>query len=96
MTIQKAFDRFMEEDFENAVDMATKAYWSGSGYSVELFPDGHYRVLWNSNIGNRYDTPGVILGIRPLGDDEWDNDKDCRFYDNAEDYMREAFNDACL
>ena len=93
MTFQKAFDRFMQNDFESAVDSATKASWSGSGYSVELFPDGTYRVLWDAAIGNLYETPGVILGIRALGEDEWDDDESLRFYDNAEDYMREVFED---
>lgn len=86
-----AFDNFMREDFESAVDSATKASWGGSGYSVELFDDGSYRVLWDNNIGNLYDSPGIILGIPALSDDEWDEDESIRFYGNAEDFMKETY-----
>jgi hypothetical protein len=91
MTFQKAFDAFMRDDFESAVDSSTKASWGGSGYSVELFPDGNYRVLSDNQIGNRYDSPGIILGIPTLGDDEWDEDPSIRFYDNAEEYICNYF-----
>jgi hypothetical protein len=89
MTIQAAFDEFMANDFEPAVDSATKASWAGSGYSVEFFDKGNYRVLWNQQIGNSYDSPGLILGIPILNNDEWDEDPLIRFYENA----REEFND---
>jgi hypothetical protein len=55
-------------DFKAGCISATKASWSGSGYSVELFQDGTWRVLWNNEIGNLYKTPGVILGL-PTPDD---------------------------
>ena len=91
MNIQSAFDSFMANDFKAAVDSATKASWAGSGYSVELFDEGNYRILWNQQIGNLYDSPGLILNIPALGDEEWDADSDIRFYDNAEVEIREAF-----
>lgn len=91
MSVIDAFESFMNNDFESACDSATKASWGGSGYSVELFDDGHYRVLWDNQIGNLYDSPGMILGISELGDDEWDDDPSMRFYDNAEEEMREKF-----
>lgn len=91
MSVTEAFESFMANDFESACDSSTKASWGGSGYSVELFEDGHYRVLWDNQIGNLYDSPGLILGIPALGDDDWDEDPSIRFYDNAGEEMREKF-----
>lgn len=91
MSYNTAFDKFMSEAFEDAVNSSTQASWSGSGYSVELFENGSYRVLWNNNIGNLYDSPGVILGVPSLSDEEWDDDSDLRFYDNAEEEIRDNY-----
>lgn len=91
MSVQKAFDSFMAEEFKNAVDSSTKGSWGGSGYSVELFDDATYRVLWDNHIGNLYDSPGLILSIPSLQDGEWDEDPSIRFYDNAEQSIRETF-----
>ena len=60
-------------EFEDAVKSSTTAGFGGSGYSVELFDDGTWRVLWDNQTGNLYMTPGVILGI-PQFDDETVND----------------------
>ncbi len=94
MSISSAFDRFMSEGFESAVDSSTKASWSGGGYSVEIFDDGDYRVLPNNSIGNLYDSPGLLLGVPSLTDDEWDEDETLRYYGNAEDALRECFTEA--
>ena len=91
MSVQQAFESFMANDFESAVDSSTKASWGGSGYSVELFDDGSYRVLWDNQIGNLYDSPGLILSVPVLGSDEWDEDPSIRFYDNAEQAIRDSF-----
>lgn len=91
MSIQAAFDAFMSEAFEGAVDKSTKASWDGSGYSVELFPDGTYRVLWDNQIGDRYSSRGLILSIPALSSDDWNSIRKRRFYDNAEQAMRDAF-----
>lgn len=91
MSISNAFETFMRIDFESACDSSTKASWAGSGYSVELFDDGTYRVLWNQQIGNLYDSPGLILGIPAMTDEEWDEDPSIRYYDNAKEYMKEVF-----
>jgi hypothetical protein len=91
MGVRKAFEKFMAEGFKKAVDSSTKASWGGSGYSVELFDDGHYRVLWDNEIGNLYDSPGLIMSIPYLVDDEWSEDPSMRFYDNAEEEIRENF-----
>ena len=94
MSLQQAFESFMSESFEEACDSSTKASWGGSGYSVELFEDGSYRTLWKNQIGNLYDSDGLILGVPALGEDEWDEDPDIRFYDNAEQEMRDKFEQA--
>lgn len=95
MSLQSAFNQFMATDFESACDSSTQASWGGSHYSVELFEDGHYRVLWANQIGNLYDSPGLILSVPALTDEEWDDE--CishRFYENAEEAMRDAFSEA--
>ena len=94
MSFQSAFALFMANDFEQSCDSSTQASWGGGGYSVELFDDGTYRVLWDNEIGNLYVSDGIILGVPALGDDEWDDDKSIRFYDNAKEYMQTAFSDA--
>lgn len=90
MTLSIAFDSFMAESFESAVDSSTEAAYGGSGYSVELFEDGSYRVLWNNQIGNLYDSEGLIIGIPPLSESDDDIDNG-RFYDNAEQEMKDKF-----
>jgi len=91
MSIKQAFESFMSKSFESAVDSSTKASWGGSGYSVELFDDGTYRVLWDNQIGNLYNSPGLILSVLYLDNEEWDDDPSIRFYDNAEQQMRDVF-----
>jgi hypothetical protein len=74
MSVQQSFESFMKQDFQYAVDQATIASWGGSGYSVELLDGGSYRVLWDSQIGNLYDSPGLILSVPSLTDEEWNED----------------------
>jgi hypothetical protein len=91
MSVQSAFEKFMANDFESAVDSATKASWAGNGYSVEFFGDGTYRVLQNQSLGNLFDSPGVIMGIPSLSDEDWDEDPLIRFYDNAREDFSDCF-----
>lgn len=79
----QAFNNFMRSDFETAVDSSTKASWGGSYYCVELFADGSYRVLWTKQVGNMYVSPGILLPVPALNSEEWDEDPNVRFYDNA-------------
>lgn len=68
--LRKALETFIEsDDFMSGVISATKAGWSGSGYSVELFEDGSHRVLWDNEIGNLYESPGTIVSLPKIGDD---------------------------
>jgi hypothetical protein len=94
MTIQQAFDNFMSSDFKSAVDSSTEASWGGGAYAVELFEDGTYRTMPKSSIGNRYDSPGVILAVPQFDEEEWDDDPDVRSYDNAEECMKGLFEHA--
>ena len=69
--LEEALKKFLESPgFPEAIVSSTQASWGGSGYSVELFVDGSYRVLWDGTIGNLYESPGVILRILPLADEE--------------------------
>jgi hypothetical protein len=94
MTIQQAFDNFMSSDFEATVDSSTAASWGGGAYVVELFEDGAYRTMDKGSVGNLYDSPGLILTVPHLNEEEWDDDSNTHFYDNAEDKIREWFADA--
>lgn len=58
-------------DFELGCTQATRAAWGGSSYKVELFTDGTWRVLWSNEIGNLYSTPGVILSLPTMDDEEY-------------------------
>jgi hypothetical protein len=60
------------EDFLQAILDATEANFNGGGRSVELFDDGSYRALVNNQIGNLYETPGIILGIPVLAEDDYE------------------------
>jgi hypothetical protein len=61
----RALESFLSGgDFAQSVASSVRAGWGGGAYFVELFPDGHYRVLWQ--IGNKYVSPGVILSIPTL------------------------------
>jgi|GEM_PF-2927251 len=86
-----AYKKFKAEAIEEAIASSTRASWGGSGYSVELFPEGHYRILWDNQIGNKYDPLGTIIGIPPCSDDEWDDDELVRFYDNAIEHFESKF-----
>lgn len=58
-------------DFKKGVTASTRAYWDGSGYSVELFEDGTWHNLWDNQTGNLYETPGVILHLPTLDDSDY-------------------------
>ena len=101
--ITKAFESFLNNpaDLEEAILSSTRASWSGSGYSVELFHDGTYRVLWDDSIGNLYCSPGLIIGIPALAKDEYsqedeDGEVDAGaifepFFDAAIERLKEIF-----
>jgi hypothetical protein len=98
MGIQQAFNAFVNGDqFETAVISSTVAGIGGSGYSVELFEDGTFRVLWDNEIGNRYVSPGLILSIPQYDQDtvndiyEYGGDADLSF---ALDEIRAQMNEA--
>lgn len=102
MTIAQALDSFISDNggrtFEQAVKDSTQAGLGGSGYSVELFEDGTFRVLWNNQIGNLYQSPGVILGIPQFDQEtvndmaEYGDDADLSFaLEEAEQTLREKF-----
>jgi hypothetical protein len=99
MSIQKqyqaAFDKFMASDIEEAIMKSTQAGFGGGGYSVELFIGGAYRLLWNNQIGNLYESPGMIIGVPQLNDDEMGDDEVPAFYDNVIQEMQERFEYAC-
>jgi hypothetical protein len=78
------------EEFISAVVSSTKAGFGGSGYSVEFFPDGTHRVLWDNQIGNLYVSAGYIVGIPQLSEEQLSEvDDDNTIEDVAEFYRSE-------
>lgn len=65
----QSFDRFLQEDAEEAI---SKASGSCESLYVEIHEDS-YALLWSGEIGNRYDSPGVIVLI-PARDEDEDED----------------------
>lgn len=92
----RAYKNFLSEA-ELAIDKATSASYAGSGYNVELFENGTYRVLWNNHIGNLYVSKGIIISIPTLRDDEMaimdeeGNEICSAFYDNALEELERNF-----
>lgn len=71
-TFSTTLESFISSDeFSESVVKSTKASFGGSHYSVELFPEGTYCVLWSNQIGNLYDTPGTIEVIPTLSDSDY-------------------------
>lgn len=82
--IKEGYDAFRQDDdgknLKEGILKSTRAGWGGSGYSVELFPDGTYQVLWDNQIGNLYDSPGWIFSLPKLNSDTYDD-----YHDDCED-----------
>lgn len=102
MDIHQALENFISDKsgatFEQAVKDSTLAGFGGSGYSVELFGDGTFRVLWDNQIGNLYRSSGVILGVPQFDQEtvndmqEFGGDADLSFaMEEAEASLREAY-----
>lgn len=69
--MRQALNTFLKsDDLLEAIESSTRAGWGRSSYSVELFPDGHYRVIYTGKIGSLYQTPGVILVVPGLSGSE--------------------------
>lgn|SRR5262245_9933574 len=65
--IEKTLEQYMKsEDFRQGVIDSTKASWGGSSYKVEIMPDGTWRNLWSNQIGNKYESQGIIIGLPAL------------------------------
>jgi hypothetical protein len=88
---QQILDQYIaSQNFKDGVVSATKASWGGGGYSVELFEDGTWRNLWNNQIGNRYETSGILLGLPTISENitrEMDEEKAV----NDDSNLRDAF-----
>jgi len=76
-------------DFAKGIVSATKAGWGGSGYSVEIFDDGTWRVLWDNSIGNLYMHPRSIIVPLPQFSDEdlsdspdWEENIDTGYFED--------------
>lgn len=90
---REAFEKFMATEAEQTIMRATVAGYGGpsEGYSVELFEDGTYRVLDNKRIGNLYRSPGMLIDMPKLLDDEVGDEETPAYYDDAISQLREKF-----
>lgn len=77
---------------ESDILSATKAGFAGSGYSLILNPDG-FSVQYDGAF-NRSLVDGVVIGLPQLSDDDWDNDEENHFFDNALDALDILFEEA--
>jgi len=69
--LRQALEQYLQsEDFRQGVIDSTKASWGGSSYKVEILPDGTWQNLWSNQIGNKYETPGVIIALPALNCDD--------------------------
>ena len=75
---------FMEE----IILHATEANFGGDRHYLEIFPDGSFRVAVSP--GNRYDSPGILLDIPRLGEDEYDTRLGEHYFDDAVESLQEA------
>jgi len=62
------------------------------GHILELFVDGNYRIMRRGDLGNLYDSPGVLIPIFTVSEDELDTED----YENSIDAMRECLESANL
>jgi hypothetical protein len=91
-TLRDTLRKFLKsDDFKAGVISSTKAGWGGSSYKVELFPDGTWRVLWANEIGNLYETPGVILALPQMDTDDMHETIDNGGANDEDDYLSMAF-----
>lgn len=92
--IEESFRAFMKDtvNLNYAIDASTRASWAGGKFLLEIFPSGLRRWIWSSSLGNLYQSPGIIFAIPWLDDDEWDDDPDIRYYDNAHETIELTFN----
>ncbi len=92
---RSALDDFLaSENFKPSIISATKRYMTfGSTDEIELLPDGTYRVLQSSEIGNLYETPGVILLLPIIANESLEDLEDdeafSRAFDNEEEELKE-------
>lgn len=90
---REAFDNFMLDTdvVESAILKSTESGFEGSGYSLELFENGSSRILWDNSIGNLYCSPGIIISIPQLTDedykDEYFDDAITELEDNLEEIL---------
>jgi len=93
--IQKAYDELMScSELEEWCDRATRADWGGRKVYAELFPDSSYRFLLDSELGNLYVSPGIIIQIPYLDDSEWDEDPSLRYYDGCYEVLQDWYEKA--
>jgi len=89
-----AYQAFVEEHAEEAIINSTEL-WESDTYHVELFVDGTYRCLYGSEIGNLYESAGIIIGVPSLIADEYNAEEPTlSYFDEALEGLEESFDEA--
>lgn len=96
-----AFEDFLADDaaVKAAIDGSTSShlYTERESWVVELFRDGSHRVLSGKEYEDGYRSPGLVIAIPPLQDEDLpppDAPLISRFYDNALNELRRNFDEA--
>lgn len=87
----EALEAFLgdEEEFREAVLLSTRLGWGGGAAFLEMFEDGSYRIIPSHQLGNLYQSPGLIVEIPSISDEEMLELKQTADYDISE-ALREA------
>jgi hypothetical protein len=88
-----AYTAFVREYAEEAIKESTRLSWGGGYAVVELFDDGTYRCMPTDTVGNKYESPGVIIPIPILTEEEWEEGEDGEepFFEKAMEELSENF-----
>ena len=80
-----ALEAFLSSpEFKEEVYKSTQCQYSSPyGQSLEIFPDGTYRTLYQGSIGNKYNTPGRIISIPGLNEEQESGCPDEEYFDNC-------------
>lgn len=61
----KALSSFLSNKAEvvESLIKSTIAFINDSGYTIELFEDGTYQIIWDDMLGNKYESPGLLVPL---------------------------------
>lgn len=91
---KQAFTAFTARasELQHALQASTQDAWEGKRpWVLELLPEGRYRLLEWSQVGDNYQSEGILLPIPVLDADDYDDNPDLCFFDNAIEELRDHY-----